>query len=115
LWIIIFNPIVKVLSEAIFGTIDVVAWILSTYIPHKDGLDSMKKALSGFKEKVNVNEWYVDGVIDLIEMATLILENNYFEFDVEIYWQKHGTAIGTKFAPPYANIFMYVLEAKMLK
>ncbi len=26
------------------------------------------------------------------------MENNYFEFDGEIYWQKQGTAIGTKFA-----------------
>jgi hypothetical protein len=48
-------------------------------------------------------------------MATLILENNYFEFDGKIYWQKQGTAIGTKFAPTYANIFMYVLETRMVK
>jgi hypothetical protein len=48
-------------------------------------------------------------------MATLILENNYLEFDGEIYWQKQRTAIGTKFAPANANIFMYVLEARMLK
>ena len=48
-------------------------------------------------------------------MATIILENNYFEFDGDIYWQKQGTAIGTKFAPAYANIFMYVLDKKMLK
>jgi hypothetical protein len=44
----------------------------------------MRKVLSEFKEKVNVSEWYVDGV-DLIEMATMILENNYFEFDGEIF------------------------------
>ena len=56
----------------------------------------------------------VDGV-DLIEMATIILENNYFEFNGDIYWQKQGKAIGTKFAPAYANIFMYVLETRMLK
>ncbi|CAB4000524.1 Hypothetical predicted protein [Paramuricea clavata] len=62
----------------IFGTIDVVG--LYPHIPHKDGLDSMKNVLSEFKEKVNVIEWYVDGV-DLIELATLILENNYFKID----------------------------------
>ena len=70
---------------AIFGTIDVVG--LYPHIPHEDGLESMRKVLSEFKEIVNVSEWYVDGV-DLIQMATIILENNYFEFDGDIYWQK---------------------------
>ena len=51
---------------------------------------------------------------DLVELATIILENNYLEFDGQIYWQKQGTAIGTKFAPAYAHIFMYVLETRML-
>jgi hypothetical protein len=58
-------------------------------------------------KEVNVSEWYVDGV-DLIEMATLILENNYFEFDGKIYWQKQGTAIGTKFAPTLICQYIYV-------
>jgi hypothetical protein len=48
-------------------------------------------------------------------MAKMILENNYFEFNEEIYWQRQGTAIGTKFAPAFANIFIYVLETKMLQ
>ena len=98
-------------ETAIFATIDVVG--LYPHIPHGEGLDSMKEILNEFKGKVNYGEWYVDGV-DLVEMATIILENNYFEFDGQIYWQKQGTAIGTKFAPAYANIFMYVLETRML-
>ena len=55
------------------------------HIPHKDGLESMRKVLSEFKEIVSVSEWYVDGV-DLIEMAAIILENNYFEFDGDILY-----------------------------
>ena len=74
----------------------------------------MRKVLSEFKEIANVSEWYLDGV-DLIEMATIILENNYFEFNGDIYWQKQVTAIVTKFAPAYANIFMHILETRMLK
>ena len=69
--------------------------------------------LKEFKGNVNYGDWYVDGV-DLAEMATIILENNYFEFDGQMYWQKQGTAIGSKFSPAYANIFMYVLETRML-
>ena len=89
---------------AIFGTIDVVG--LYPHIPHEDGLERMRKVLSEFKEIVTVSQWYVDEM-DLIEMATIILENNYFEFDGDIYWQKQGTAIGTKFAPAYANYLCF--------
>ena len=47
-------------------------------------------------------------------MAKFVLENNYFEFNSEVYHQLSGTAIGTKFAPPYACIFMDHLENEML-
>ena len=33
---------------------------------------------------------------------------------MQIHWQKQGTAIGTMFAPAYANIYVYVLETRML-
>ena len=42
----------------------------------------------------------------LIELATLVLKNNIFKFSKKIYKQICGTAIGTKFAPPYAVLFM---------
>ena len=74
----------------------------------------MRKILEEFRDKTTFSEWFVD-VVDLLEMAKMILENNYFEFNEEIYWQRQGTAIGTKFAPAFANIFMYVLETKMLQ
>ena len=37
-----------------------------------------------------------------------------FEFNGKVYKQKSGTAIGTKFAPAYANLFMSSLEEDML-
>ena len=48
-------------------------------------------------------------------MATIILENLHFEIDGQIYWQKQRKTIGTKFAPAYINIFMYVLETRNIK
>ena len=42
------------------------------------------------------------------------MENNVFEFDGRVYRQKLGTAIGTKFAPAFANLFMADLEKKLL-
>jgi hypothetical protein len=48
-------------------------------------------------------------------MAEFVLKNNYFEFDGDIYCQNSGTAMGTKFAPPYACIFMDMVETEFLK
>ena len=48
-------------------------------------------------------------------MAEFVLQNNFFEFNWEVKRQKSGTAIGTKFAPPYACIFMDEVETEFLK
>ena len=40
------------------------------------------------------------------EMAECVFKNNYFEFNSKIKQQVSGTATGTKFAPPYACLFM---------
>ena len=48
-------------------------------------------------------------------MADFVLKNNLFEFDCKFYQQISGTAIGTKFAPPYACIFMDYVETEFLK
>ena len=49
----------------------------------------------------------------LVSLAKLVLENNFFEFDEIVSRQKLGTAIGTKFAPGFENIFMgYSCELK---
>ena len=37
-----------------------------------------------------------------------------FEFDGKVYKQELGTAIGTKFAPAYASLFMSSLEEDTL-
>ncbi len=50
----------------------------------------------------------------LDQMLHFILKRNYFEFNNEFYLQTMGTAIGTSFAPNYANIFMSISESKML-
>ena len=48
-------------------------------------------------------------------MADFVLKNNLFEFDSKFYKQISGTAIGTKFAPPCACIFMDHIEMEFLK
>ena len=44
-----------------------------------------------------------------------MLKNNIFTFGKKILKQKRGTAIGTKFAPPYSILFMAELEEKIIK
>ena len=37
----------------------------------------------------------------LCDIAEVVLKNNFFKFGKKTLKQKTGTAIGTKFAPPY--------------
>ena len=47
-------------------------------------------------------------------MTELVLKRNVFEFYKENFIQTSGTAIGTKLAPGYANLFLSILERDML-
>ena len=48
-------------------------------------------------------------------MAEFVLKNNYFQFGDKVYQQISGRAIGTKFATPYACIFMDQVESNFLQ
>ena len=87
-------------------TADVVG--LYPSIPHEAGLEALKKALDNRTEKKVSTE-------DLLKMAKFVLKNNYFEFNGKVKQQISGTAIGTKFAPPYACIFMDDVETRFLE
>ena len=93
-------------SNSILVTADVVG--LYPSIPHDSGLEALDKALESRIQKIIPSE-------DLIEMASFILKNNFFEFNDVVMQQISGTAIGTKFGPPYACIFMDQIENEFLK
>ena len=44
------------------------------------------------------------------KLIHFILTHNVFAFNKYIYIQKQGTAMDTKFAPQYANLYMYHLK-----
>ena len=50
--------------------------------------------------------------LSLIEMLAQVLSYNNFQFDGKNYLQVGGTAMGTRVAPSYANIFMNDFEDK---
>ena len=81
-----------------------------TCIPHKDGIEACREALSSTIED-NPDRPDVSVLICLLEV---VLHNNTFEFNNEYYKQIQGTAMGTKLAPAYANIFMGKLEHSIL-
>ena len=51
---------------------------------------------------------------DICQLIKFILENNVFSFNDEYFLQVCGTAMGTKMAPCYANIFMAELDENFL-
>ena len=51
----------------------------------------------------------------LREMLSLILQENSFQFNGKDYLQTHGTAMGTKMAVAFANIFMAKIETEILR
>ena len=95
----------RVPKDAFLVTADVVG--LYPNIPHEAGLKSLKEALDRRREKKISTE-------DLVKMPEFLLKSNYFEFDRSVYQQVSGTAVDTKFAPPYACIFMDRLENSFL-
>lgn len=93
-------------KDSLLITIDVDS--LYTNIDNRDGLKSVKKIF-----EINQNERRPDN--QLLELLKLSLENNDFMFNNEWYLQTWGTAMGKKFAPNYANIFLADWEQEALK
>ena len=50
----------------------------------------------------------------LWEMLGLTLNENSFQFNERLYLQTHGTAMGTKTAVSFANIFLAKTETEIL-
>ena len=77
---------------------------LYPHIPHDERLTAVRKSLNNRCD----SEIPKNDIVDLVE---LVLKNNNFEFDGKHYLQKGSTAIGTRMAPSYANLFMHNLES----
>ena len=75
---------------------------LYTSIPHEYGLKALGYFLTTFKEEMNprFNNQFI------LDAADFILKNNSLTFDSMFLLQLKGTAMGTVFAPTYANLTM---------
>ena len=100
------RSLTKLPGNSLLCTMDVVG--LCPNIPHDEGFSALRKRLNERDNKdVSTNT--------LVELAELVLKNNIFNFNEKTLKQKRGTAIGTKFAPPYNILFMAELEEKNLE
>ena len=81
---------------------------LYTNISHDLGL----KALNFEKHKTDIDTCFTKEFI--LQSAKFVLNNNNFFFDTVLYKQLIGTAMGTDFAPSYANIAVGYLEEHFL-
>lgn len=95
-------------SSDILVSIDVVG--LYPNIPQTEGMKA-------FYEKINDSAFRDQSTPSYFLMLLLqcVLQFNVFVFNGLHYLQEWGTAIGTRVAPTYANIFMGYLEEKLLR
>ena len=96
-------------NNSILVTVDVKS--LYTNIPHYEGILACKRAFITL-ETLNQQQPPAEILTALLE---IVLKNNTFEFNNLYFKQIHGTAMGTKLAPAYANTFMGDLENNFLK
>ena len=100
------TPIPK---DCTLATIDVKSLYLN--IPHEDGINAVLNRLYGTQELADDMTIPPNTMTDLLK---IVLEQNYFQFADKMYHQVQGTAMGTKMATSYANLFMAELEEKLL-
>ena len=99
------NSIGQLPDGVLLVTLDVSS--LYTNIPHNDGI----QACSEFLDR------RIDPTIPttrLCDLIRMILTHNTFTFNGKYYRQINGTAMGTKMAPSYANLFMGKFEENAL-
>ena len=92
-------------NNTLLVTLDVSS--LYTNIPHNDGIYACYHYLNTRSHKTIPS----NTLCDLIRM---ILTMNNFCFNYNHYLQIHGTAMGTKMAPSFANLFLGQFETNAL-
>ena len=100
----------KIPTNSILATIDVKSLYLK--IPHKEGVEAVKNRLY-YKNRESDAVSIPPGAMS--DLLNIVLTQNYFQFNDSMYHQVQGTAMGTKMAPSYANLFMAELEERLLR
>ena len=97
------NKHIDTSKDIILCTLDVKS--LYTNIPHDEGIAAVASLLQ--KERPTSYKPTNQSILKLLKM---VLTMNNFQFNGKNYLQTNGTAMGTRVAPTYANIFMSHFE-----
>ena len=97
---------VTVPKEALLFSIDIDS--LYTNIETQAGLNAVKIMFNKYPDGTRPDK-------ELLELLEINLTQNDFEFNNKYYLQTKGTAMGKKFAPSFANIYMALWEETALE
>ncbi|XP_077341766.1 suppressor of cytokine signaling 5 isoform X1 [Lithobates pipiens] len=81
---------------------------LYTIIPHELGLEAARVYL---ERDSGLTQIQIDFILALLDFAA---KHNYFWFDNQFYRQDKGVAMGAKYAPSLANLFMAKWEEDVI-
>lgn len=95
---------IKAPSEFYFFSMDVAS--LYTNIDIEAGMTAVKRIFSRYPDPGRPDE-------EILQLLEINLRRNDFVFDGQFYLQVKGTAMGKRFAPAYANIFMSIWEEEV--
>lgn len=120
------NPLAKLHKSYIKDTYDFIEKIKTLIIPQNSILftidvDSLytnieiTEGIQAVKEIFQKNQVKNRPDRELLKLLEINLVKNDFEFDNKFYLQIKGTAMGKKFAPAYADIFMAAWEMTALE
>lgn len=96
-------------EDCLLCTIDVKSLYLN--IPQRQGIEAALNHLYREDETPDNLSLPRSEAKTLLE---IVLKHNYFEFNEKMFKQIRGTAMGTKVAPSFANLFMDTLETEFL-
>lgn len=95
----------RIPPNSFFFTMDINS--LYTNIDTKAGLKAIKNIFLKYPDPKRPDE-------EILQLLEINLTKNDFEFNKEYFLQIKGTAMGKRFSPAYANIFMAEWEEKAL-
>lgn len=93
-------------EESFLFSIDIDS--LYTNIDIKEGINAVRNIFFKYPDKKRPDK-------ELLQLLEINLTRNDFQFNGEFFLQIKGTAMGKKFAPAYANIFMAEWETTALE
>ena len=96
-------------TDVFLVTADVTS--LYTNIPHTEGIEASLHYITLHRKDMPS---YTPPNLVFQTLLEFILKNSIFEFLDVLYHQTTGTSMGTRVAPPYANLFMGREEAEII-